>query len=76
MKIGQQTIQILPGMRFQQRLQINGKWFVITDLGLGEFELEETEDGDIVETEERRRDRHLVSFEIDFYVPQYPPTGN
>ncbi len=76
MKLGKQVFQILPGMRFQQRVRINDKWYVLTDLELGEFELEETDDGDVVETEEKRRDRHLVEFELDLFVPQFPGTAN
>lgn len=67
---GTQRIAIMPGTRFQQRVMINSKWYVLTDLSLGEFELEETEDGDIVETEVRRSDRHIVSFDIDLFCPQ------
>ncbi len=69
-KTGQQIIAVMPGTRFQQRVQVDDKWYVVTDLSMPKFEIDEdAENSCVVESDRPVTDCHLVRFEIELYVP-------
>lgn len=67
MKTGKSVLAVVPGTRLKLSVLVGGKWRDLVDLARPEYDLIETDEGDLVESDERSRIGHLFEFEIDFF---------